>query len=50
MTHGLLVLIVFVVLGFILSRRGISMSGNALVITILGATVVSGLIVAGYFI
>ncbi len=49
-THGLLVVIVFLVLGFVLSRRGISMSGNALVITIVGATVVSGLIVAGYFI
>ncbi len=49
-TQGLLVLIVFLALGFILSRRGIKMSGNALVTTIVGATVVSGLIIAGYFI
>jgi len=49
-THGLLDLIIFLVLGFVLSRRGITMSGNALVTTIVGATVVSGLIIAGYFI
>lgn len=49
-THGLLDLIVFLVLGFILSRRNIAMTGNALVMTIVGATVVSGLIIAGYFI
>lgn len=49
-THGLLDLIVFLVLGFVLSRRNITMSGNALVTTIVGATVVSGVIIAGYFI
>jgi hypothetical protein len=49
-THGLLDVIVFLALGFILSRRSIAMTGNALVTTIVGATVVSGLIIAGYFI
>lgn len=49
-THGLLDLIVFLVIGFVLSRRNITMSGNALVTTIVGAAVVSGVILAGYFI
>lgn len=49
-TQSLLDLIVFVVLGFVLSRRSMAMSGNALITTIVGATVLSGLIIAGYFI
>jgi hypothetical protein len=50
-THGLLDVIVFVVLGAILSRgAGLRMSGNAIVATVVGATVISGLIIAGYFI
>jgi len=49
-THGLLDVIVFVVLGYVLIRRDMHMSGDALVSTIIGATVVSGLIIVGYFI
>ena len=51
-THGVLDVIVFVLLGLALSRRagGIRMSANALVANIVGATVISGLIIAGYFI
>jgi len=49
-THGLLDVVVFLVLGFVLSRIGMKMTGNALVSTIIGATVVSGLIITGYFV
>jgi len=51
-THGLIDVIIFVALGFVLTRSGggMRMSGNALVATIVGATIVSGLIIAGYFI
>ena len=49
-THGLLDIIIFVALGILLSRgAGIRMSGNALISTVVGATVVSGLIIAGFF-
>jgi uncharacterized Tic20 family protein len=51
-THGLLDVIVFVVLGLVLSRMGggLRMTGGALVSTIVGATILSGLIIAGYFV
>ena len=51
-SHGLLVIIVFFVLGFILTRMGggLRMSGNALIGTVVGATVLSGLVIAGYFV
>lgn len=51
-THGLLDLVVFLVLGFAFSRMGsgIRMSVNALIMTIVAATVLSGLIIACYFI
>ncbi|GBE44188.1 hypothetical protein BMS3Bbin10_02278 [bacterium BMS3Bbin10] len=51
-THGLLDVIVFVALGAVLSRMGggIRMTGNALIATVVGATVISGAIIAGYFI
>lgn len=51
-THGVLNIIVFVALGFVLSRMdvGVQMTGKSLITTIVGATVVSGLIIAGYFI
>jgi hypothetical protein len=51
-THGLLDVIVFVVLGLVLSRMGggLRMTGKALVTTIVGATILSGLIIAGYFV
>ena len=50
-SHGLVDIVVFFVLGFILTRMGggLRMSGSALVTTIVGATVLSGLIIAGYF-
>lgn len=48
-THGLLNVILFVVLGAVLSRRQTAMTGNGLIATVVGATVVSGLIIAGYF-
>lgn len=51
-THGILDVVVFVALGVVLSRMGggLRMSGNALIATVVGATVVSGLIIAGFFI
>lgn len=49
-THGLLDLIVFVVLGYLLSRRDMQMTGKTLITTVVSATVVSGLIIAGYFV
>lgn len=50
-THGLLNLIVFVVLGFVLSRSAASasMDGTKLVNYVVGSTVVSGIIIAGFF-
>lgn len=50
-SQGLLDIVVFLVLGFILTRMGggLRMSGNALVTTIVAATVLSGLIITGYF-
>ncbi len=49
-THGLLDIAVFIVLGIVLSRASsVSMSGNALISTVVGATVVAGLIIAGFF-
>jgi len=49
-THGALNIILFLVLGFILSRSGMTMGNRALIKTMVGATVVGGLIIAGYFI
>lgn len=49
-THGLLDLIVFVVLGMVLAKvgGGVRMTANALVATIVGATILSGLIITGF--
>ncbi len=49
-SHSLLDVIIFVALGAVLSRREINMSGNTLISTVVGATVLSGLIIAGFFI
>jgi len=49
-THGLLDVIVFVVLGLLLAKvgGGVRMTANALVATIVGATVLSGLIITSF--
>lgn len=49
-SHGLVDVIVFLVLGLVLARRGITMGANALIATIVGATILSGLIIAGFFV
>jgi len=50
-THGLLDLFVFVVLGYILSRNDrLRMTGTGLASTIVGGTVIGGLIVVGFFV
>ena len=48
-THGLLDVILFVVLGAILSRQNFTLSGNTLISTVVGSTILSGLIIAGFF-
>ena len=49
-THGVLNLILFVVLGMIFSRQDLNMSGNILIKLVVGSTILSGLIIATYFI
>ena len=49
-THGVLDVLLFVVLGAILSRQKINMNGNTLITTVVSSTIVSGLIIAGFFI
>lgn len=49
-THGLLNVILFVVLGLVLSRPGRApMAASSLLNTIIGSTAISGLIIAGFF-
>ena len=48
-THGLLDVVLFVVLGALLARRDINLSGNSLVTLVVGATVIGDLIISGYF-
>lgn len=49
-THGVLNIIIFVVLGLVLSRSASSqMTTSSLITTIIGSTVISGLIIAGFF-
>ena len=52
-THGLINLILFVVLGWALSRanegQGVKMSANGLVSCIVGAVVISGVLIAGFY-
>lgn len=52
-THGVLNLIVFVVLGWALSRpnngQGVKITGNVLVMSIVGAVVISGLLIMGFY-
>jgi hypothetical protein len=49
-SHGLLDVIVFVALGAILSRRHLNLSGNALITSVVGSTILSALIVVGFFV
>jgi lipoprotein signal peptidase len=53
-THGIFNLIVFVALGWALSRlnsgQGLKITANALVICIVGAVCVSGLIITGFYV
>ncbi|GGB92460.1 hypothetical protein GCM10011352_18150 [Marinobacterium zhoushanense] len=51
-THGVLVLVLYAVLGWILAQLqlGTRLTGNGLSAVISGSLVVSGLIIAGYFI
>jgi hypothetical protein len=52
-THGLINLILFVVLGWILSRpntgKGVNISANGLIGCIVAAIVVSGALIAGFY-
>lgn len=51
-THGLLDVVVFLMLGFVFYRKcdGSRFTMNALIMIVVGATVISGLIITGYFI
>jgi hypothetical protein len=52
-THSLFILILFVVIGWVLSRangsQGIRMTVNSSISTLVGAVVLSGLIIAGFY-
>lgn len=52
-THGLFNLILFIVLGWALSRankgQGMNLSANGLVSFIVGAVVISGVLIAGFY-
>lgn len=51
-THGILDLLIFVVLGLVLARIGLGarLSGNALSAIVSASVLVSGLIIAGFFV
>ncbi len=49
-THGLLDVLLFVALGAVLSSRKLAVSGNTLIASVVGSTILSGLIIAGFFI
>ena len=53
-THGIIDIILFVALGWALSRpnsgQGLKISANALIGNIVAATLISGLLIAGFFI
>jgi len=52
-THSLFILILFVVIGWLLARfnggQGVRMGVNRFISTLVGAVVVSGLIIAGFY-
>lgn len=52
-THSLFILILFVVIGWLLARsnggQGVKMGVNRFISTLVGAVVVSGLIIAGFY-
>jgi hypothetical protein len=52
-THSLFILILFVVVGWLLARsnggQGVKMGVNRFISTLVGAVVVSGLIIAGFY-
>lgn len=52
-THSLFILILFVVVGWLLARsnggQGVRMGVNRFISTLVGAVVVSGLIIAGFY-
>jgi uncharacterized membrane protein SirB2 len=52
-THGVVNLIVFIVLGWALSRpnrgQGVKISANVLAMSIVGAVVISGLLIMGFY-
>jgi hypothetical protein len=52
-THGLINLVVFVVLGFVLSKPnngdGVKISANTLSICIAGSVIISAILIAGFF-
>ena len=50
-THGLIDIVIFLLLGWLLARlgRGIRMSANSLIAVVAGAEILGGLIIAGFY-
>ncbi len=50
-THGLLAILLFLVIGWILSKSQFTKSANAnsLIVAVIGSTIVSGLIITGFY-
>ena len=53
-THGLINLILFVALGWVLSKidkgQGVKISANGLISCIVGAVIISGVLISGFYI
>ena len=49
-SHGLINIVIFLVLGYIFSKRDQDMSQSSLIKMVVVSTVISGLIIVGYFI
>ncbi len=49
-THGVLDLLVFVILGYVFAARGMRWDGNRLSAYVVGSTVLSGLLIVGFFV
>lgn len=53
-THGIIDIVLFVTLGWVLSMpnngQGLKISANALIVNIVAAVLISGLLIAGFFI
>jgi len=49
-THGIFDLLVFFILGYVFTARGIRRDGNVLASYVVGSTVLAGLMIVGFFV